>query len=155
VNRDLPKPIKDHNGGNYPLPSQVQIADRQMAPNFTNPVREYQIKSSLSGEVTARVFHSQDNTVEYTIATDASGHSWFLSVRPAQALINGNGIPSRFISDLRPLLIPRWEHSRLVPQGYSGSANQNKPDYIDAWRYIREIPEMQRYYREVLRRPIP
>lgn len=135
------------NGTNFARPQDVQIAHPLDRPDFSRPNLSYKLKTDLYGEVDAFVYRSQNGDLDYTLLRDRSGKVWFSDVGSARAEINQFGLRSKGINS-EELLMPRWEYSSQIPEGFSGNLHPQNSQYQDSWKYIREMPEIQRWYRE-------
>lgn len=127
-------------------PAAIRIADPAKRPDFSVAIRQYRTVAELAGEVDALVYRSRDGSVEYTVLKDQSGRIWFSNVEFVGAALNEFGIPSQTV-DAGALLKPRWEYEKQIPAQYRGAVNPRRPDYFDAWDYLRRIPEVQEWYR--------
>jgi hypothetical protein len=134
-------------------PSEVRIADLANRPDFSRPRSSYRLKTDVYGEVDAFVYHSTNGQLEYTLLRDSSGRVWFADIGSATGGVNSYGVRTRGVTG-NELLTPRWEYGQQIPNGYHGAVNPQNSSYQDAWKYIREIPEIQRWY-QVQGLPIP
>ncbi len=165
---DLLKAIQD--------PKDITIKDEKLRPNFSKgPVREYKTRLGLAycpDEMVAMVYPSNDGSIEYTLFKDASNHVYFSSARPTTAKYNSFGIPEKGV-DLGALSTPLWEYMQEIPNGYRTDFTYSNPliyannrvmhyvdhttakafedipgkgDYWFNWPYVKEIPEVKRWY---------
>ncbi len=139
--------VKTGHGRELAVPSQVKIASPSERPDYSRPIRSYSINNSVYGEVQAIVYPSRNGHLEYTLLRDSSGRIWFSDIGSAKAPLNSHGVREEVIEG-GELLTPRWEYMSQIPEGYVGSLNRAKPEYADSWRYLREIPEIRRWYLE-------
>jgi hypothetical protein len=144
LTQDVPRPLKDEAGRSFAQPQSVKIQNPEKAPNFEKPTRTYTLENRTYGKVTAEVFPSRDGSVEFTIMRDEGGHAWISDIGTKDKGMDLNGLRSDFINS-KELTSPRWEYTQQIPDGYVGRRNGS---YSSNWKYIREMPEIQRYYRE-------
>ncbi len=130
-----------------PDPRQVTIREAGARPDFRQARVTYRTRNELYGDVDVYVYHSADRSLHYTLMRDSSGRVWFSDVGSATSAINGHGVRSTAI-DGGQLLAPRWENNRQIPQRYQSGAHPSNRDYGDNWRYLREMPEIRRWYQE-------
>ena len=104
----------------------------------------------MYGEVTAYVYPSNNARLEYTLFKDESNKVWFGDVGDKQAPLSPHGLRRDAIDTGDELTMPLWEYEQQIPQGYNVGSERRGPgkQYSSAWGYIREMPEIQRWYRE-------
>jgi hypothetical protein len=146
------KPLKDTVGRSFSKPEDLIIADAQMAPDYSKAVNKYQIDSPVYGKVEANVYKSTNGQVEYTLLRDEQGRVWFGDIGNVSSGSGSNGLRVGDISE--ELSHPLWEyhlpdrgHSQ-IPAGYVGKTHSTHSSYSDMWEYIKEIPEIKRWYIE-------
>lgn len=133
---------------NIPHPESLRINLRAKAPQFTRgALRTYQTRTSLGGEVTALIYRSYDNSIEYTIFRDRSNRIWFASIAFVRSKLSTLGVPSVGI-DAQHLLSPLWEYFHLVPPALRGELHSANQSYCDNSKYLSGIPEIRRWWRE-------
>jgi hypothetical protein len=139
--------LRTANGGEMAVPNQVAIADQAHRPNFKNLVRTYSTSTAVAGDVTAMVYRSHDGSLEYVLYRDATGRVWFKSVSKVDSEITAQGVRAVAV-DADALCTPLWEYAKQVPHGYAGARHPTQPNYVDAWKYLSQMPEIQAYYAE-------
>lgn len=138
------KTLSDGVGRSFPEPKEIQIADPAHAPNYSHPIRSYTLENPTYGKVTAEVYPSENGQVEYTLMRDSTGKVWFGDIGMTQTSLN-SGLRSDFIRG-EELTAPLWEYPKQIATPYKSGVYHGS--YESNWNYIREIPEIQRYYRE-------
>ena len=136
-------------GGHEMLqPEQVKIARPESRPDFkAGPVNEFKMRTATAGEVDAMVFRSRDGKIEYTVCKDSLGKIWFANATAADSpILAGAGVARQAI-DGGELMTPLWEYHEQIPRGYAGQINPNSSHYAESWNYLKQIPEIQEYYR--------
>jgi hypothetical protein len=143
------------NGRQLRFPRHVEIADPQKAPNFSNRLRTYRTRAALGEngavdvEITAEVYRSVDDTIEYTIYYESRGTGiWFGDPVPASGAPGSFGIRNTAI-DVGDMSMPPWEYTSQFPElVYGGHATLHPrfPRYTRTWGYRRHLPEVRRYY---------
>jgi hypothetical protein len=130
-------------------PSDIRIAVPGKAPDFGGtPVRTYSTSCSLiDGPVTVEVFPSKDGTLNYSVYRDPSGRVWFGSIEDVYAPISSYGVRTQAV-EAGDLMSPLWDYRQAIAQGMAGQTNSKLSDYADNWDYVRQIPEVQRYFQE-------
>jgi hypothetical protein len=128
-------------------PSDAVAATPGARPDFrAGPVRSYRTQSTLSGELDVLVYRSADGSLEYSMYRDASGRVSIGNVRSTRPGVSAHGVQVDAV-DPSDLTMPRWEYDVQTPEGYAGRAHPNRGRYVDAWAYIREMPDIQEWYR--------
>lgn len=127
-------------------PDKDQIADKENKPDFSKVVSKYTAVSSLAGEVEALVYHSANGKIEYTVFKDKEGKIWFQTPTDLAARINNYGVGSTSI-DIGNLGKPRWEYDSQVDPAYHGNRHPTNRDYVDSWKYLREMPTIKDWYK--------
>lgn len=127
-------------------PSDIRVSNPLDRPDFSSPIRSFDSTTAAAGKVKAQVFKSRNNAWEYTVFEDRDGKIWFSSVLKVDSPINRFGVRSQ-MADLFDLITPRWDYTQQTPYGYGGAINPNLKEYQDNWKYLKEIPEIQEYYR--------
>jgi hypothetical protein len=142
-----PRPLSNAIRRTFPKPQDVKIKP-ELQPDFSTAERSYQITSPLSGEVKATVYRSKDGTLEYTVMRDEQNRIWFGDIGYSNSPLTKHGIRSNTVES-REMMMPLWEEQPQIPIGYiTDHANPNNPNYISAWPYIKEMPEVKRWYQE-------
>ncbi len=152
------RPLNDMAGRSFSRPEDLIIKDKALKPNYSQPRTSYSFESPVYGKVEAKVYRSNDGSVEYTLLKDEKNRVWFGDIANTSKSNNSRGLRSGNISE--DLSHPLWEYHYYdnagnvkysqIP-GASRYAGQNHPthsSYSDMWRYIKEIPEIQRWYKE-------
>ena len=146
------KPLTDSVGRTFSKPEDLVIADQRTAPDYSNTINQYQIDSPVYGKVEANVYRSKNGQIEYTLLRDEKGRAWFGEVANIGQGNNANGLRVGNISE--ELSHPLWEyhlptqgHSQ-IPAGYVGARHPTHGSYHDMWNYIKDIPDIKRWYLE-------
>jgi len=126
-------------------PAEVRIADAGHRPDFTKLVRQYRTSTPLAGDVDALVYHSADGSIEYVVLKDAGNHIWFQSASRLGAKITPHGVREVAI-DAKALCTPLWEYAEQLPFEHKGEAHAQDRSYVNAWRFVRALPEVQAWY---------
>lgn len=156
----------------YGSPERINIIDPQFKPNFERgPIQTFHFTSPIYGEVTAKIFQSNNNSVQYLFyEEDSTGMAFLAGVEALKTPEKGNlikneinryGVREKFAeygdmdAPLREypenmsgknLEVQFWPHPRNTdPTG----------KYIYFWNYIRELPIIKQYYSEHLHKPLP
>ncbi len=130
-----------------PNPRQVTIRDPGARPDYRQPRATYRTRNDLYGDVDVYVYQSSDRSLHYTLMRDSSGRVWFSDVGSATSLINSHGVRANAI-DGGQLLAPRWESNRQIPERFQRGVHPTNREYGDNWQYLREMPEIRRWYEE-------
>ena len=144
--------LRDGYGRHFAEPEDMHIRYRNNQPNYETPIRTYQVDppSPVYGNVTAYVYPSHNDRLEYTLLRDQSGKVWFGDIGYRVTPLSPHGL-RRDAIDSEGLTMPLWEYEDGIPRGYGGRNERprgRRGEYSSAWNYIREIPEIQRWYRE-------
>jgi len=139
----------DPRQGDLRDPSDIRITVPEKAPDFGgSPVRTYQTSSSLiDGPVTVEVYPSKDGSLNYSVYRDPSGRVWFGSIESVSSPVSSYGVRSQAV-EAGDLMSPLWDYHGAIAQGMAGKTNSRLNEYADNWAYVRQIPEVQRYYQE-------
>ncbi len=142
------RPLTDRAGRDFPEPQNIKIEDSNLQPDFSKIKNEYEIDSPVYGKVEARVYRSRNGDVEYTVLKDERNRIWFGDVNDISAGVSSRGTKNAGIAE--DLSQPLWEYNRQIPNAfeYAGDTNPVNSSYSDMWKYIKEIPEIQRWYKE-------
>lgn len=132
-------------------PRDVVITEQAKRPDFYSPPRRrYQ---TPDGE--AIVYPSYDDSLEYTIIKDSEGKIYFSGVEDPKSPLNNAGARRKHYQ-LLGLFMPRAEYTLQIPENFRPHSNsETTAGYADAWAYLREIPEIQEYYRATARGVVP
>ena len=125
-------------------PRDVAIKDQALRPNFNNPVDTYKTKTSTSRDVDVMVYKSHDGSVTYKVFKDQDNRIWFGDIH-TNGEVNKFGIVKNQ-NDFSDLLTPRWEYSSQVAPQFKGRIPP-KDGYETNWNYLKEVPEVQEWYR--------
>jgi hypothetical protein len=115
----------------------------------------YKTQSATSKEpVDTIIYKSKDGFLEYSLILDAENKISFEKIAVVGSPLNSFGIRSEAVN-APELLMPRWEYSSQIPARYRGqphpdpslTRSNGEPSYYDAWAYIREMPEIRRWYK--------
>jgi hypothetical protein len=135
-------------------PDLIVIREAGHRPDYSKIVRSWKTHTPVAGDLDALVFRSADGTLEYTVLRDRSGRIWFGGVEDLTSEITTHGVRRRPV-DATELMAPRFEYFDRIPYEFRGARAPNgSGHYFDQWDYLREIPEIQRFYRET-GRPLP
>jgi hypothetical protein len=142
--RELPRnKLLSTRQGYVPKPQDVAIANSNNRPNFATIARQSRVHHSIEGEVDALVYLSNDGKLEYTVYRTKDNKIWIGLIQLVSPEINQYGVAT-VAYDARGLRTPLWEHTFELPARYQG---ESRGGYSDAWNYLREIPEIQEWYR--------
>ena len=144
--RPTPRTLSDGYGREISPPKNITINKPELKPDYRRPSQSYEINSPLYGKVQAYVYKSKDGTMEYTLLRDQKNRVWFGDIGKANTSLTPHGLRTQAI-DAEELMTPLWEYFDGIPKGYFNGEVKGK-SYGSAWNYIREIPEIQRWYRE-------
>lgn len=140
--------IKRGRGNPISRPSDIQLKTPKDRPNFSRVERVYTARTSLSGEVEVRVYQSASGELEYPVYIEKStGRIWFGNVSNIDSPITDYGVRARAI-DSGDLTSPLWDHRQEIGKGYTGPRHPSDSQYASNWNYVREIPEVKRWYQE-------
>ncbi len=144
---DIPRTLKTARAGHKAEPQNLVIRTAGAAPDYSKPVQQYSFQSPVYGNVRAEVYASADGKLRYTLLRDDAGRAWFGDISDGTARLTHHGVGQSYVKS-HELLTPLWEYPQQLPFGYTGTAHPTNRSYALAWDYIREIPDIQRYYRE-------
>lgn len=142
---DATTPLEDSVGREFARPRDVRLANAADAPDYSKAVRNYEFETPAYGKVQAEVYASKNGDLEYTVLKDSEGRVWFGDVGTAGADLTERGL-RREIVKAQELTTPLWEYSQQIPKGYGSGIK--KGSYELNWKYVSEMPDIQRYYRE-------
>ena len=145
VTKEAAAHVEDGVGRALEVPSEIKISNPSSAPVFDKPARTYEFESKTYGKVSAEVFPSRDGSLEYTVLKDQAGRIWFGDVGVANASLSEAGLRKDIIK-AGNLTAPLWEYPQQIANGYSTGVKNGS--YELNWNYIKEIPEVKRYYAE-------
>lgn len=137
INRDIP-PVQ--------RPQNIRIQDENLRPNFENLQSKHRFNHPQHGDVEVLVYPSKNGAVSFTVMKDPEGKVWFADVYPNGVDINNYGIPKRNY-DFGDLTTPRWEYHSQIAEGYLRAGAETRGNYGSNWAYVKEIPEIQAWYR--------
>ena len=147
LKRKIKRDIPDNDGRYFANPRNIRIEHEGNRPNYERHTSSYRLTSSVYGEVTAYVYPSNNGRLEYTLLKDENNKVWFGDVGNRQTSLSPHGLRSDAIDPGRELTMPLWEYEQQIPQGYNVD-REKRGRYSSAWNYIREMPEIQRWYHE-------
>lgn len=127
-------------------PKNVSIKNPNQRPDYNKLKTSYTFQSTLYGKVQAYVYKSKDGSMEYTLFKTGN-RVWFGDVGYANTPITSHGLRKKTI-DAEELTTPLWEYRDFIPEDYVGGPHSSQDNYHSAWKYIREMPDIQRWYRE-------
>jgi hypothetical protein len=130
-------------------PSAIKLKPENAPYDYSRAQLAYPVTSSLlTVPIEARVYPSNVGDFTVYVADFPTGKKiWFGGAAPK------NGKISRFgnyelVMDGGPLFTPLYGHFLVAPPDYAGRPHAEKKDYVDNWDYIRQLPEVIRWYRE-------
>lgn len=130
----------------FPKPEDVRIPILKQ-PDFKVEQRSYEIVSPVYGKVKAHVYRSRDGSIEYTLMQDSENRIWFADVGYSSTHLTPQGLRGRAI-DSNDLTMPLWEYHAQIPASYGSARNPHNSEYGSAWNYIRNMPDVRRWYLE-------
>ncbi|MBT9584810.1 FHA domain-containing protein [bacterium] len=131
-------------GGKYGVPESFAYRDRADAPDFSQPGVAYNFQHPMHGPVTARVFHSHNEKVNYLFYQDQHQRSWIAQVEETGSVLTSWGTRQNPLS-VGDLAMPALEYPEQIPAGYAG--NMVGPDYADASAYVHRLPPVAEFRR--------
>ncbi len=148
INPGVERKIADSVNRFFANPRDVRIQVEANRPNYSRSTSSYKLNSPVYGDVTAYVYPSRNGQLEYTLLKDESNRIWFADVGYRGSSLSSHGLREDAIN-AEELTMPLWEYSKQIPDGYNNRKNERRErDYVSSWSYIREMPEIQRWYRE-------
>ena len=148
IKRDIPN--NSNNLRYFANPRNVRIEYEGNRPNYERHINSYRLSSPVYGEVTAYVYPSNNGRLEYTLLRDENNRVWFGDVGDRQTSLSPHGLRRDAIDTGDELTMPLWEYTNEIPQGYNVGRERrgDGEQYSSTWGYIREMPEIRRWYRE-------
>ncbi|MGB7323278.1 MAG: hypothetical protein WBD31_00295 [Rubripirellula sp.] len=144
-------------GGSIADPVQTDLPDLNKLPNIENEVAsvEFTIPSYArfvggNGQLTGRVYLSNDETVKYFFVEDHEHRTMLSGVELLTAPVSLLGVRTRYL-DTFGMDTPLMEYGAQIPERFGG---RKKYRYQSAWPLVRELPIIAYCYRQALR-PLP
>jgi hypothetical protein len=131
-------------------PWDVQVPPQQM-PLLDQPLGEFKTRSTGAGEVTGRIFRSEDGTLEYLFFEDGQGRVWVgdvtrtLTDEGVAVPITSFGVRARAPQPAE-VTTPLWEYPSQIPGLYRDDNQALRGSYADNWAYVRLLPIVRAYY---------
>ncbi len=133
------------------LPAAGQLPDvRHELAAVQFAVPSYASVSGTNGKLTGRVYLSRDKTLHYFFVEDEAGRVMLSGVELVEAPVSILGLRRQYL-DVRGMDTPLMEYAAQIPEQFGGR-RENR--YQLAWPWVRQLPIIQFYYRE-LHREIP
>ncbi|MBT3586623.1 MAG: hypothetical protein HN509_17065 [Halobacteriovoraceae bacterium] len=154
--REVDRPLSDGMGRSFAKPEDLAIRDPQLRPDYSQAVSQYRFNSPVYGDVQASVYRSANGNIEYTLMRDSQNRVWFGDIAN---ISNGNTAGLRNAGISEDLTQPLWEYhftdlaGKLVSQipdsaRYAGQSHPTHTNYSEMWKYIKEMPEIKRWYQQ-------
>ena len=145
---DVPRNIPIGRGYFVANPRTVNLKYDRDEPNFERIVQEYEFDSPLYGKkIQAYVYHSRDGALEYTMYKNQKNQIWIANVGYTNSPITRHALRQEAI-DSKELTAPLYEYGDQIPDSYRTNNRINGSSYESNWNYIREMPLIQRWFKE-------
>ena len=136
-------------------PKAVLMPSLPKQPNFAKPIKEAEITLPLYGKVIARIYLSNDNSLQYlfyeTQEEQQPGKVFLASVEDLKINIGRYGVREVGF-EANHMDSPLLEYKQQIRVDYQPhlirpQINNNAYNYYDwNWDYVRELPIIQAYY---------
>lgn len=133
-----------HGGKNSP--ERVLISHPEQRPNFQQRVATWNYTTDIYGAVTAEVYASQDQTLQFVFCRDARNRVWIASVENVTSAPGPTGLRGDWV-DAKDLTTPAFDYNDEA-EGYGNNGLRAGRYYVDMYQnYISKMPVIQEYLR--------
>lgn len=129
----------------------IQISGAYLSREYASTIPSYARYVGGSGKMMGRVFLSHDKTIKYLFIQDEDNRVMLSGAELLTAPVSLLGVRTRYL-DTRGMDTPLMEYGAQIPEQYGG---RKKYRYQSAWALVRELPLIERYYRDLGKKQPP
>ncbi len=140
--------LRSTSGATFRAPQDIHILQHDHEPDYSVVLGRFETLDMYRERCVIQVYPSHDRTLAYSFVQHPTGAIWIAQIAVVGGNVNSFGLPCEAI-DGGELLMPLLEYGSQLPAEFVYEDASVNDDRVYTWRYLREIPVIRRWYREV------